>query len=71
MKKIKIRRKEKPKVEVKKAVLDTIQEQIEKPQTTIHCPESIKEDGLKEVSYRVFKPGGECEPIEFIEYTRF
>lgn len=29
--------------------LDIVAEQVEKPQTTIHCPESIKEDGLREV----------------------
>ena len=28
---------------------DVVEAQVEKPQTTIHCPESIKEDGLKEV----------------------
>jgi len=28
---------------------DVVEEQVEKPQTTKHCPESIKEDGLKEV----------------------
>lgn len=28
---------------------EVISEQVEKPQTTKHCPESIKEDGLREV----------------------
>lgn len=28
---------------------DVTEEQVEKPQTTKHCPESIKEDGLSEV----------------------
>lgn len=30
-------------------LLDVVGEQIEKPQTTVHSPESIKEEGLKEV----------------------
>lgn len=29
--------------------LDIVSEQVEKPQTSVHCPESIKEDGLKDV----------------------
>lgn len=29
--------------------LEVTEEQIEKPQTTKHCPESVKEDGLREV----------------------
>lgn len=31
-------------------VVDTIQEQVETPDTTIFCPESVKEDDLKEIN---------------------
>lgn len=38
-----------PEAHPPKDTVDVIEEQIEKPMTTIHCPESIKEDGLREV----------------------
>lgn len=41
-----------PKKEEKKEIfnLDTIQEQVEAPMTTAHCPQSIKKNNLKDIS---------------------
>jgi len=55
LKHFKIRRRSKKKGEIQviepdKNLIDTIQEQVEAPMTTIHCPESVKEDDLKEVT---------------------
>ena len=36
-------------IEDKKQIPDTYQEQIESPMTTIHCPESIKKEDLKNI----------------------
>lgn len=52
---MRIKRRKKPKKQKKvkqpdvKPPIDTIQEQIEAPMTTIHCPQSVKENNLKEV----------------------
>ena len=49
------------KVEVKQGkkedepILDTIQEQIESPMTTIHSPESVKEEELKLFRVLIYK----------------
>ena len=56
---------------VETKVIDTIQEQVEAPDTTIFCPESIKEKELIKASPLPFPPKAPSPILEKLRYSSY